>query len=269
MPTKLGQNFLINESIAERIAKSADLSDQNILEIGPGKGMLTKYLAEHAKKVLAVEIDEELADGLRKKFASRSDLEHARDTISVKIVNSDILKLNLPKLTVENNFQPYKLVANLPYYITSKIIRLFLETKYPPEEMILMVQKEVGERIAALDGKESLLSISVKFYAEPEILFPIPRENFNPVPEVDSVVIKIRRKNKIPAVDVQNFFSLVHAGFASKRKTLENNLSAGLHISKTEAAEIIKKSGIDPGVRAEKLIIEDWLNLYKNFFLKD
>ena len=106
----------------------------------------------------------------------------------------------------ENNFQNYKVVANLPYYITSKIIRLFLETKYPPAEMILMVQKEVGERIVALDGKESILSISVKFYADPEILFEVPRENFEPAPEVDSVVIRIKRKKNIPNVDISKFF---------------------------------------------------------------
>ena len=186
----LGQNFLINEEIAENIADSADLSGRdNVLEIGPGKGILTKYLAQKAENVLALEIDFNLAKKL--------DGENYKNT---KIIKGDILKINLPKLIEENHFKNYKVVANLPYYITSKIIRLFLETKYPPSEMILMVQKEVGERIIALDRKESILSISVKFYADPEILFFVSRKNFDPAPEVDSAVIKITRKKKIPDI---------------------------------------------------------------------
>jgi len=136
-----------------------------------------------------------------------------------------------------------------------------LETKYPPRVMILTVQKEVGERIAALDGKESLFSISVKFYAEPKILFPVPRENFDPVPEVNSVVIKIQRKNNVPKVDIKKFFFLAKTGFSAKRKTLANNLSNGFHISKEEVFEILKKAGLEPAVRAEKLGMEDWVQL--------
>jgi 16S rRNA (adenine1518-N6/adenine1519-N6)-dimethyltransferase len=283
MPTKLGQNFLTNETIAEKIADSARIQDINVLEIGPGRGILTKYLAKNARKVLAVEIDERLARHLNKKFRdffychSRESGSPENERVSqgrwiphqvwddkkeIIIINDDILKINLPQLIEENNFQPYKVIANLPYYITSKIIRLFLETKYPPSEMILMVQKEVGERIVALDGKESLLSISVKFYADPEILFDVSKENFSPVPEVDSVVIRIKRKNNIPAIDVKKFFSIVRAGFSSKRKMLVNNLSSGLHVSKEKIVEIIKKTGLEPGVRAEKLSVENWVRLF-------
>jgi len=249
MRTKLGQNFLIDENIAERIAKSTDLSGQNVLEIGSGKGILTKYLAQSAGRVLAVEIDRALASALAKKYKN------------IKIIAEDILRINLPELIEENNFQRYKVAANLPYYITSKIIRLLLETKYPPTEMILMVQKEVAERIVALDGKESLLSISVKFYAEPKILFEVPRENFSPAPEVDSTVIRIMRRDKVPNVDIKKFFSLIRAGFSSKRKTLVNNLSASFHISKEKIAQILKKTRLGRAVRAEKLQIEDWLEL--------
>lgn len=257
MPTKLGQNFLTDPAIAEKIIESANLSkSDNILEIGPGKGILTKYLAEKAGRVLAVEIDEKLISLLEEKFNGSS----------AKIITGDILKINLPKIIEENNFQNYKVVANLPYYITSKIIRLLLETKYPPSEMILMVQKEVGERIVARDGKESILSISVKFYAEPEILFFVPKEKFSPIPKVDSAVIRIKRKNNIPDVDIKKFFSLVRSGFSSKRKMLVNNLSSGLHIPKAEATEIIKKIGLDSKQRAEKLELEKWLKLYKFIF---
>ena len=130
--------------------------------------------------------------------------------------------------------------------------------------MILMVQKEVGERIVALDGKESLLSISVKFYAEPELIFDVSRENFDPAPEVDSAVIKIKRKKQIPDVDIKIFFSLVRAGFSSKRKMLVNNLSSVFQIPKAEAAEMIKKARLGRGVRAEKLRVEDWIGLHEN-----
>jgi 16S rRNA (adenine1518-N6/adenine1519-N6)-dimethyltransferase len=285
MPTKLGQNFLTDESIAERIAKSANLAGKNVLEIGPGKGMLTGYLAKHAGKILAVEIDRNLAAALPSVIASaakqsrlepeNTELPRTRSLSAsgglprndrIKIITGDILKINLPRLIEENNFQDYKVVANLPYYITSKIIRLFLETKYPPREMVLMVQKEVGERIVALDGKESLLSISVKFYAAPEILFEVTKENFDPAPEVDSVVIKISRKNRVPEVDMRNFFSLVHAGFSAKRKMLANNLSSGFKIPKSDIPEILKKAGLNPAVRAEKLSMEDWLMLYEILF---
>mgnify|MGYP005831650133 CR=1 FL=1 len=258
MRTSLGQNFLANETIAEKIVNSAGLSNKNnILEIGPGKGILTKYLGKYAGKVLALEID--------RKLITELSLKHIQDETSIKIIEGDILKINLPQLLKKNNFENYKVVANLPYYITSKIIRLMLETKYPPSEMILMVQKEVGERIVALNKKESLLSISVKFYAEPEILFYVTKENFKPLPKVDSAVIRIKRKKNIPNVNTKKFFQIVRAGFSSKRKMLINNLSASFHIPKNQLLEWIKKSGLEPRVRAEKLELEEWIKLYTNF----
>ncbi len=252
MPTKLGQNFLTDEKIAENIVKSADIKGDNIIEIGSGKGMLTKYLAQKAEKLLTIEIDQRLIEPLKNKYKN------------IEIINGDILKIDLPKLIEENNFQNYKVVANLPYYITSKIIRLFLETKYPPAEMVLMVQKEVGERIVALDEKESILSISVKFYADPEILFEVGKENFEPVPKVDSVVIKLKRKEDIPNIDIRKFFSLVKAGFSAKRKMLINNL-VNLGRPRSELLEILKKAGLEPTIRAEKLEVKDWIKLYNTF----
>jgi len=263
MRTPLGQNFLTNGKIAQQIIESANLSTRdNVLEIGPGTGILTKYLAEKAGNILAVEIDKKLVEHLRRDAINRVSTPR---NDNIEIIEGDILKINLPKLIEENNFQSYKIVANLPYYITSKIIRLLLETKYPPTEMILMIQKEVGERIIALDGKESILSISVKFYAKPEILFEVGRENFEPVPKVDSAVIRITRKNKMPDIDIKNFFSLVHAGFSAKRKILTNNL-ANLGHPRAELLEILKESGLEPTIRAEKLGVEDWLKLCKNLF---
>ncbi|MFA5872041.1 MAG: 16S rRNA (adenine(1518)-N(6)/adenine(1519)-N(6))-dimethyltransferase RsmA [Parcubacteria group bacterium] len=253
MPTKLGQNFLTDEATARKIIESSSLSpSDNVLEIGPGEGILTNYLAKAAGRIFAVEIDKKLADSLKKKTG---------DT-NLEIIEGDILKINLPELLEENAFNNYKVIANLPYYITSKIIRLLLETKYPPTEMVLMVQKEVGERICAPIGQESILSISVKFYAEPEILFFVAKEKFDPVPKVDSAVIKIKKKNKIPDVDAGQFFSLVRAGFCSRRKMLLNNLSTSFHIPKAELSETLKKAGIDPAKRAQELEFEDWLKLY-------
>ncbi|MDI6778099.1 MAG: 16S rRNA (adenine(1518)-N(6)/adenine(1519)-N(6))-dimethyltransferase RsmA [Patescibacteria group bacterium] len=251
----LGQNFLINESIAEKIVSSANIKNANVLEIGPGKGILTKYLAEHAGKVLAIEVDPHIA-----KFCD-SKIKQWGAEKKIEIIKGDVLKINLPKLVEENNFHNYKVVANLPYYITSKIIRLLLETKYPQSEMILMVQKEVGERICALDGKESLLSISVKFYAEPELLFEVSRENFKPAPEVDSAVIRIKRKKLIPDVNTKRFFSLVRAGFSAKRKILVNNLR-NLGHPRAKLSVIFRKAGLEPGVRAERLGVEEWVRLY-------
>jgi 16S rRNA (adenine1518-N6/adenine1519-N6)-dimethyltransferase len=254
MPTKLGQNFLTDPIIAENIVKYANLSrTDNVLEIGPGKGVLTKYLAEYAGKVLAIEIDRSLIVSLKKVLENKKNAE---------IIAGDILKENLPKLMKENDFQNYKVVANLPYYITSKIIRLFLETKYPPSEMILMVQKEVGERICAPRGKGSILSISVKFYAEPKILFSVPRENFDPIPEVDSVVMRIKRKNNISNVDIDRFFSLVRAGFCARRKMISNNLSTSFHIPKARLWEWLKSAGIEPTQRAQELSLANWIKLY-------
>lgn len=256
MRASLGQNFLTDENIARQIVESDGLSSaDNVLEIGPGKGILTKYLAEYAGKVLAVEVDRNLIKSLDSRFRGNARRK-------IKIIEGDILKINLPSLLEDNNFQNYKVVANLPYYITSKIIRLLLETKYPPSEMILMVQKEVGERIIALDGKESILSISVKFYAESEILFSVPRENFEPEPKVDSAVIRIKRKKNPPWADANEFFLLVRAGFSAKRKMLANNLSNGFHISKKDTLEILKKAGLEPTARAEKLDLQEWLKLY-------
>lgn len=266
----LGQNFLKDESILNRIVDGANLTDEDtVIEIGPGMGVLTEKLAKVYKKVIAIELDDRLIDLLRNKL---------RNFENVEVIHDDILKINLPKLLTTNNLQQttYKVVANIPYYITAPIIKLFLETKYPPSEMILMVQKEVAERIVAKPGNMSILAVAVQYYAKPEYLFTVPREAFDPVPKVESAVIKIT--NNLPAStrkddclstrggqlttynkeNAKHFFRVVRAGFSAKRKTLANNLSSSLQLDKKTVEEKLESFGFSKNTRAQELGVEDW-----------
>lgn len=260
MPTKLGQNFLKDEDIVKKIIASSNLTkDDFVIEIGPGKGVLTEELAKKAGKIVAIELDKNLFEKLGKKFEKQDNLV---------IINQDILKLNIPKLIQNSKLKvknSYKVIANIPYYITSAIIRLFLETEIPPQEMILMIQKEVAERIVAKPGEMSILAVSVQYYAKAEILFHVPKEAFDPIPEVDSAIIKIiTHPDSLPERDgdfAKKFFRIVKAGFSAKRKTLLNNLSNSLHLPKPEAEEKLKAAGIFPTARAQELSIEDWKKL--------
>ncbi|MCK9378635.1 MAG: 16S rRNA (adenine(1518)-N(6)/adenine(1519)-N(6))-dimethyltransferase RsmA [Candidatus Moranbacteria bacterium] len=278
MGERLGQNFLKDENVVKKIIKAADLkSDDVVLEVGPGKGVLTKELAQLSNKVIAVEKDGELAKKTAGNFqfsifnfqsiSNDSILNFKNNTA---IISGDILEINLNKLLEVNDVVSYKVIANIPYYITSKIIRLFLESENPPSEMILMVQKEVAERIVAKPGQMSILAASVQYYAEAEILFEVPREAFDPAPEVDSAVIKISgirnqeagsRNNE----EVKKFFRIVKAGFSAKRKTLANNLSNSLHKDKKEIESILSQLGFLPTVRAQELSVEDWKKLLEIF----
>jgi 16S rRNA (adenine1518-N6/adenine1519-N6)-dimethyltransferase len=272
----LGQNFLKDDAVLHRIVENANLSvDDVVIEIGPGHGVLTELLAQKCKKVIATELDNRLIETLQNKF---------RSTNNVEIIHGDILKINLPNL-VKN----YKVVANLPYYITSPVIRLFLETQYPPQEMILMVQKEVAERICASPseiptkgrgaerisqgkaGKMSILAVSVQYYAKPEYLFTVPKESFEPMPKVESAVLKISsissshfQGEDVRITDeVKKFFRIVRAGFSAKRKTLVNNLSNGLSIDKKEIEEKLISLRFSKNTRAQELGVEDWNKLVK------
>ncbi len=268
----LGQNFLRDEKVLQKIIQSANLnSDDFIIEVGPGEGVLTEELAKRVKKVLAIEIDERLAVLLKNKFENQKNIE---------IISGDILKINLPEMirkyitavetprrgvsTGNAGSINYKLIANIPYYITSAIIRLFLECKYPPTEMILMVQKEVAKRICAKPGAMSILAVSVQYYATPELLFYVDKKSFFPVPEVDSAVIKIevrRKKNEESHAESKKFFRIVKAGFSAKRKTLVNNLATSLQLDKNIVEEKIRTVGLKPTVRAQELSVEDWKKL--------
>lgn len=255
----LGQNFLKDESVLRRIIESANLSPEDtVVEIGPGQGALTGLLAEKCKKVIAIELDDRLIPVLQTKFA---------DNDNVEIIHDDILKINLPELVESEKLKSanYKVIANIPYYITAPIIRLLLETKYPPREMLLMVQKEVAERVVAKPGEMSILAVSVQYYAEAKFLFTVFKESFDPKPKVDSAIIKITH-NLQPATDnkkeeIRKFFRIMKAGFSAKRKTLINNLSASLQLDKKTVEEKLGAIGFSPNVRAQELGVEDWRKL--------
>jgi 16S rRNA (adenine1518-N6/adenine1519-N6)-dimethyltransferase len=258
MPTKLGQNFLNDPAIVEKIVRLANISpDDFVLEVGPGNGILTEELLKQAKKIICVEVDKKLAPTLEEKFKNQT---------TFNLVVADILKTDLCSLT---NNQPYRVIANIPYYITSKIIRLFLETPCQPKELILMIQKEVAERIVARPGEMSILSNSVQYYAQAEILFLVPREKFTPPPEVDSAVIKITPKTNFDPNNPENkaFFKLVRAGFSAKRKTLLNNLSNSLRLDKQSIETTLLSLNLKATVRAQELSVENWKELQNKFNL--
>ena len=279
----LGQNFLKSEKIAEEIVSAGEVgSDDIVLEVGPGKGILTEKLLEKAKKVIAVEKDEELVEFLKEKFA-----ENVKNG-KLELVSEDILKFNPNSYNLQPN--SYKLIANIPYYITSHLLRTFLESSHQPSLMVLMVQKEVAERIIGINGevkqnfsrftlprngvgsdasqnfasprrfktKESLLSISVKAYGRPEIIRNVPAGYFSPAPKVDSAVIKISGISKKFFQDIgeKKFFEIVKKGFSQKRKILINKLKA--QKDDFTACNISKKA------RAENLSLEQWKCLSVN-----
>ncbi len=262
----LGQNFLVDEQHLDRVVAAADLTaDDTVLEIGPGLGALTRRLAAKAGRVIAVELDDRLITILRAQFATQSH---------VSIVHGDILKLNPVDLLAEAvlvnraqgapakivNPSTYKVVANLPYYITSAVIRHLLEASVPPSLAVLMVQKEVAERICAAPGDMSILAVSVQFYAQPQIVHQVPATAFYPRPKVDSAVLRMEvfPQPVVTAVAPEIFFRVVRAGFSQKRKQLLNTISAGLHLSKDEATAALDRAGIDPKRRAETLSLAEW-----------
>lgn len=257
----LGQNFLKDEAVLRRIVEGAKISDKDVvLEIGPGQGALTELLAKEAKKVLAIELDDHLIPALQEKFKADKNVE---------IIHGDILEINLPELvtSLQLTDNRYRVVANIPYYITAPIIRLLLETKYPPKEMILMVQKEVAERICARAGEMSILAVSVQYYAKAEYLFTVSKNSFEPVPKVDSAIIRITRNVEPETTSKEGtnkFFRVVRVGFSAKRKTLANNLAVGLQLNKKEIEEKLESLGFSKNTRAQELGVDDWQNLTIN-----
>ena len=272
----MGQNFLIDESVLEKIIAASRLSkDDIVLEIGPGLGILTAELAKRVKQVIAVEKDKTL-------YRALENILGEQKINNIEMLNEDVLQISNFQFLISNqirnsNFKieskfkikNYKLVANLPYYITSPVIRKFLETENKPELMILMVQKEVAQRICARPGQMSILAIAVQFYGQPEIISIVPRASFYPQPKVDSAIIKIIPKNQLPDIDIEKFFILVKAGFSSKRKFLTSNLSRELKIENCKLKILFDQVAIGQKLRAENLSVSDWLKLYeilKNYF---
>lgn len=252
----LGQNFLIDKKVLKGVVDAGNLSPKDtILEIGPGTGILTQELAQKAKKVIAVEKDSQMVEILEEKF---------QESKNVKIIKGDILKMvSDPRLLTSD----YKIVANIPYYLTSALIRNFLESRKQPKLMVLMLQKEVAERIVAKPPDMSLLAVSVQFYADAKIVGYVPRGSFWPVPKVDSAIIKIEPRiyTDRKRINTDTFFKIVKAGFLQPRKQLLNNLTKGLRADKEKIKSWLLKNKIEPTRRAETLSIQDWINLYNNF----
>lgn len=249
---RLGQNFLNDAVYLSQIVEIAEVSSEDsVLEIGAGLGSLTRYLASCAGRVVAVELDPSLIAPLT---------EVLRPYSNVRIVQADILEIDPAHLMDESD---YLVVANIPYYITSSVIRHLLEASPKPSRMVLTVQYEVAERICAAPGNMSLLSLSVQIYGEPNIAVRIPASAFYPIPKVDSAVISIKLHPKpvIPTDLVERFFRLIKAAFSQKRKTLRNSLSAGLHTPPKETEELLRSAGIDPRRRAQTLGLAEWRRL--------
>jgi 16S rRNA (adenine1518-N6/adenine1519-N6)-dimethyltransferase len=256
-PSKgLGQNFLQDNCALQNIISAAHLKPQEtVLEIGPGLGSLTRYLALSARSVTAVELDRKLFPALESVLAPYKN---------VRLVQGDILKLNPGELMDKAG---YVVVANIPYYITSVVLRHLLEAKQPPGRVVLTLQKEVAERICAGAGKMSLLALSVQVYGRPGIGTTIPAAAFYPSPKVDSAVlcIEIHPQPVLPVDSLEPFFTLIKAGFSQKRKTLRNALSGGLRIAVLESEHLLCAAGVDPQRRAETLSLEEWGNLVKEY----
>ena len=257
---KFGQNFLIDGRVLEKIMDAADISgDDFVLEIGPGIGTMTQYLAERARAVMAVEIDRNLIPILS---------ETLKEYDNVSVLNADILKVDLTKVAEEKNEgRPIKVVANLPYYITTPIIMGLFESHVPVENITVMVQKEVAERMQAGPGTKDYgaLSLAVQYYAEPYIAANVPPNCFMPRPKVGSAVIRLTR-HKNPPVQADNeklLFQLIRASFNQRRKTLQNGIKnySGLNFSKEEVAQALEQMGVSPTIRGEALTLEQFAQL--------
>lgn len=254
----LGQNFIVNPSVCPKIAELGGAeSEVGVLEIGAGFGVLTNELAARAEKVVVVELDSRLLPVLSYTLS---------DHKNVKVINQDILKTDLPALLAEEFGEMEVVVcANLPYYITSPILMMLLESRLPVKSITVMVQKEAGERICAVMPSRACgaVTAAVRYYSKPQILFPVSRGSFYPSPNVDSMVVRLNVKKELPLEGEaeKRLFRVVKAAFGQRRKTLVNTLSSGLKIEKARAAEAIAEAGLKPTVRAEELSMDEFIRL--------
>jgi len=250
---------LISQKTLEKIVKAANLTKEDcVLEVGAGLGTLTLELAPKTKKILAVEKEEKFIPLLEKNL---------RKFPHVKVISGDILTLNMPRLFQEENFKAgqYKIVANLPYYLTGHFLKNFLQEKLRPASFTLLLQKEVAERITALPPKMNLLAVSVQIFGKPKILFVVPKENFWPKPQITSAVLKIVCFSKplVEKNEEKKFFRVVKAGFSQKRKILINNLSSQLHLPKEKIKKILQELSLDDKIRAQNLTVSHWQKITK------
>jgi 16S rRNA (adenine1518-N6/adenine1519-N6)-dimethyltransferase len=265
---QLGQNFLKNPEIAKKIVSAAEIDKSDtIIEVGPGTGILTEELIKTEASVFAIEKDYDLIAKLQKRYNNVKNL---------KVVHQDVLWFDIEEFSTRlNSDKSYKVVANIPYSITSPLIRKFLENANTPKLMVIMVQKEVAERICAKPGDRSrgLLTLIVEYYADAQILFDVKRTEFYPAPTVDSAAIKITIKPNKPhrvgedQLETKMFFKVVKAGFSSKRKQIHNSLGATLRLEKDTVISILNKSHINPSARAEDLSLNEWQELARNAIL--
>ena len=251
----LGQNFLKSEKALSKICEAGNLSSSDVvLEIGPGKGALTERLLRLGVKVVAIEKDDLLVDFLKEKF--QNEIKNKK----LILIHEDILDFEIPK-----NIKKYKIIANIPYNITGAILKKFLEEQSQPTDMILLVQKEVAERVVARDGKESILSISIKIYGIPKYIMTVNKRFFSPAPKVDSAIIQITSisKNNLPNKNFEKlFFDVLKAGFAHKRKFVFSNLVKNFN-QKEEIQAVFEFLGIKMSARAENLSVQDWIEITK------
>lgn len=250
---KLGQNFLINEEVIDEIVQKSEITNEDVvIEIGPGLGSLTKALLGKAKKVVVIELDPNMVDVLKSRFLNDN----------LEIVFGDVLKVDLNGIIGKET--SVKVVANLPYYITTPIIMRLLEERYKFKSITVMVQKEVGERICSEPGTKEYgaITIAVKYYSVPQIIIDVPKENFLPSPEVDSCVIKldILEAPSVNVKDEDKFFEIVRNGFNHRRKTISNSLSSG-NVDKENIINILNKLNLNEKLRAENLSIQDFANI--------
>jgi 16S rRNA (adenine1518-N6/adenine1519-N6)-dimethyltransferase len=249
----LGQHWLTDDNSLRAICEAANITkDDIVLEIGPGPGSLTSLLVQSAKEVTAIELDKSLAN----------QLPYRVKAPNLKVHMADILKFDLSELA-----PGYKVVANIPYYLTSNLIRRLSESNNPPVTAVLLVQKEVARRVAATPGEMSILSVTAQYYWEVSLSDEVPAELFEPPPQVDSQILVLKRHKQPPFLvdDTDLFFRLVKAGFSEKRKKLRSSLSGGLGRSKEEIEQLLEKSGIDSNLRAQALSLQDWYRIYQSY----
>ncbi len=256
----LGQHWLVDRRVLRRIARAADIApDDTVIEVGAGSGLLTELLARRASRLIAVEVDAELAAGLRGRFSGRDN---------VSVVEADVLSLTPEEVLARGGGRvPYVVAGNLPYYIGSAIVRHFLTARAQPRRLLVTLQAEVARNIAAAPGGMSYLSVEMQYFAEPRLLFEIPPAAFRPPPKVRSAVVRLdtRQGRAVEVDDREAFFGLVRAGFAAPRKQLRNALAIGLECGAPEAEAMLTEAGLEPTRRAQTLTLEEWRALYRAY----